>query len=138
VLERRNRLTTSTGFSSATRRGRRAGTRSLVLHLHDSASAAGGQPPRAAPQVGFVVGRAVGTAVRRNLVKRRLRSLTRDRLALLPPDAVLVVRALPASASTTYAGLAQDFDAALQRLGISSDIAPDIGADIDTGTVHGR
>lgn len=80
------------------------------------------------------MGRGVGAAVRRNRVKRRLRSLARERLALLPTEAVLVVRALPASAGTTYSGLAQDFDKALRRL----DIPADLGADIDTGTVHGR
>ncbi len=81
-----------------------------------------------------MVSKAVGTAVRRNLVKRRLRALARERLAALPVGAVLVVRALPASAGTTYAGLAQDFDAALRRLDVSSTI----GTDIETGTVHGR
>jgi ribonuclease P protein component len=70
------------------------------------------------PRVGFVVGKAVGNAVHRNRVRRRLRHLARERLASLPGSAVLVVRALPAAADTTYGGLAEDFDAALRRLGI--------------------
>jgi ribonuclease P protein component len=74
--------------------------------------------------VGFVVGKAVGTAVRRNRVKRRLRSLAAGRLEALPGDAILVVRALPASAGSTYAGLAQDFDRALRRLDVTSDFDP--------------
>ena len=70
------------------------------------------------PRVGFVVSKAVGNAVRRNKVKRRLRHVARERLAALPASAVLVVRALPAAADATYGGLAQDFDAALRCLGI--------------------
>jgi ribonuclease P protein component len=116
VLDRRHRLTTSAGFTTATRRGRRAGTRTLVLHLGVPSSA---DPSGSAdPRVGFVVSKAVGNAVRRNKVKRRLRHVARERLAALPGPAVLVVRALPAAADATYGGLAQDFDAALRRLGI--------------------
>jgi ribonuclease P protein component len=122
VLDRRHRLTTSAGFTTATRRGRRAGTRTLVLHLAVPPVQLGSAEPR----VGLVVSKAVGNAVRRNAVKRRLRHLARERLRSLPASAVLVVRALPASAGATYAGLAQDFDAALRRLGIP------------VGTVNGR
>ena len=65
------------------------------------------------PVVGLVVSKAVGGAVTRNLVKRRLRALVRDRLATLPHDYQVVVRALPASATTPYTRLAADLDAAL-------------------------
>jgi ribonuclease P protein component len=114
VLDRAHRLTTSAGFSAATRRGRRAGTRTLVLHLAvcaDDATAGG-------PRVGFVVGRSVGNAVARNRVRRRLRHLARERLDRLPDTATLVVRALPAAAGATYGGLGQDLDAALRHLDI--------------------
>jgi ribonuclease P protein component len=67
-------------------------------------------------RVGFIVSKAVGNAVTRNLVKRRLRHLTRERLTSLPGSAVLVVRALPASATATYDELAGDLDRALGRL----------------------
>jgi ribonuclease P protein component len=66
--------------------------------------------------VGFVVSKAVGNAVARNRVKRRLREITRARLDLLPDAALLVVRALPASAQASYDALERDVDAALQRL----------------------
>ena len=69
----------------------------------------------AGPRVGFVVSRAVGPAVTRNLVKRRLRHLARERTGQLPANALLVVRALPASASATYAELARELDRGLQR-----------------------
>jgi ribonuclease P protein component len=67
------------------------------------------------PQIGFVVSKAVGPAVTRNKVKRRLRHLARERLASLPGSAVLVVRALPAAAQASYDDLAADLDRALGR-----------------------
>ncbi|QNN54445.1 ribonuclease P protein component [Nocardioides mesophilus] len=110
MLTREHRLTSGLLFAPAIRRGRRAGTRTLVVHLHVAAPDAG-----TSPQVGFVVSKAVGSAVTRNLVKRRLRHLTRERLSLLPGSAVLVVRALPPSATATYAELGADLDRALSR-----------------------
>jgi len=66
--------------------------------------------------VGFVVSKAVGGAVVRNQVKRRLRHLARERLESLPGSAVLVVRALPPAATTTSAQLGVDLDSALRRV----------------------
>ena len=77
-----------------------------------------GSPDASCPQVGFVVSRAVGNAVVRNRVKRRLRHLVRDRLPELPATAVLVVRALPACSEATYDALRRDLDTALMRLGL--------------------
>lgn len=114
MLDRRHRLTSSTDFARATRRGRRAGNRTLVVHV------AVGLADGTDPLVGFVVGKAVGNAVRRNRVKRRLRHLAAERLAVLPVDAVVVVRALPMAADATYDALGQDLHAALSRLGFDS------------------
>lgn len=121
MLTRDRRISSGADFARAVRRGRRAGTRTMVLHLAgpvaQTAPTAAGSPYVAPARVGFVVSKAVGTAVMRNLVKRRLRHLARERLASLPGCAVLVVRALPAAASASYAELGADFDSALSRLG---------------------
>lgn len=109
MLTRAHRLTSSRLFSQSVRRGRRAGTRTLVLHLDVGAGLD-------RPAVGFVVSKAVGPAVKRNLVKRRLRHISRERVSSLPGSAVLVVRALPPAADAPYAALARDFDHALDRL----------------------
>jgi ribonuclease P protein component len=66
--------------------------------------------------VGFIVSKAVGGAVARNQVKRRLRHLARERLTSLPGSAVLVVRALPAAGSASSAELGADLDRALGRV----------------------
>ena len=60
--------------------------------------------------------KAVGGAVVRNKVKRRLRHLMRDRVALFPPGSLVVVRALPGAGDADHEQLARDLDAALQRL----------------------
>ncbi|GGQ89677.1 hypothetical protein GCM10010145_68940 [Streptomyces ruber] len=52
----------------------------------------------------------------RNKVKRRFRHLMRERMVLLPPGSLVVVRALPNAGDADHAQLARDLDAALQRL----------------------
>lgn len=73
-----------------------------------------GDQPEA--RAGFVVSKAVGNAVVRNRVKRRLRHLVRARLASLPESADLVVRALPAAAAASGPELASDLDRCLRRV----------------------
>jgi ribonuclease P protein component len=113
VLPAEQRLRDSTTFREVVRRGRRAGGRLVVLHLHDPAAGSDrGAPARA----GLVVSRSVGNAVTRNTVKRRLRHLLRSRMARLPAGAVLVVRALPASGTASSAVLGAELDRGLGRL----------------------
>ena len=50
---------------------------------------------RQGPRAGFVVSRALGNAVTRNCVKRRLRHLAAAHLANTPDGIDIVVRALP-------------------------------------------
>ena len=109
MLARDHRLTSGRDFAEAIRRGRRAGTATVVLHLVATEEDV---PPR----LGLVVGKAVGGAVVRNQVKRRLRHLIRGRLATLPRGAVLVARALPPAGVATSVGLGSDVDRALSRL----------------------
>lgn len=71
------------------------------------------EEPSAPTRAGFVVSKAVGPAVVRNRVRRRLRHLVRDRLAALPAGSTLVVRALPSAAGATYVRLGVDLDAAI-------------------------
>jgi ribonuclease P protein component len=110
----------STDFERAVRRGRRCGRPTVVLHaslVGTASSAAPGSDVRPGQAlVGFVVSRAVGSAVVRNRVKRQLRAVVRARLDDLPADLLLVVRANPAAASASSELLAADLDRALPRL----------------------
>jgi ribonuclease P protein component len=54
---------------------------------------------------GFVVSRRLGSAVRRNAVRRRLREIVRPMVAQVQPGADLVFTARPASATADYAAL---------------------------------
>ena len=75
------------------------------------------RPGRDEPaRVGFVVSRAVGTAVVRNRVRRRLRHLARGYLGSLPGGSLLVVRANPRAATARQADLAADLDLVLGTL----------------------
>jgi ribonuclease P protein component len=123
VLPTENRLRRRQDFAEAVRRGRRAGRPLLVVHLRRAATdhrdttdphVPGGRTPPA--RAGFVVSKAVGGSVERNLVKRRLRHLVRERLSVLPPGSLVVVRALPGAGGADHAQLALDLDAALTRL----------------------
>jgi ribonuclease P protein component len=112
VLAAAQRLRRRVDFTETVRAGRRASRGSVVVHLVlslDEPARAEQLPARA----GFVVSRAVGGAVVRNQVKRRLRHLVRDRVAGLPQGARLVVRALPAAADRSYQELGRDLDDAL-------------------------
>ena len=113
VLPQQSRMRSSDEFKRVMRSGRRVGGAALSVHL---LLAAGVVPEDAGPKVGFVVSRAVGSAVVRNRVKRRLRELLRGRLACLPGGCLLVVRAHPAAAGASQADLAADLDLVLGRL----------------------
>ncbi|WP_078909865.1 ribonuclease P protein component [Streptomyces sp. NRRL S-87] len=118
MLPSGNRLRRREDFATAVRRGRRAGRPLLVVHLRTSGATDPHEPGgHASPtRAGFVVSKAVGGAVVRNQVKRRLRHLVRDRLAGLPAGSLVVVRALPGAGDADHGALARDLDAALERL----------------------
>ncbi|MDQ4052325.1 MAG: ribonuclease P protein component [Actinomycetota bacterium] len=105
-----HRLRDGDVFRQAARSGRRAASRTLVVHLLWADEAAGPEPVR----VGFVVSKAVGNAVVRNRVKRRLRHLVREQVSLLPGVAAMVVRALPPSAAASSAELRADLGRCLE------------------------
>jgi len=111
VLPASNRLRRSDDFRRAVRSGQRAGRRAVVVHLFRRDEAMP-EPAR----VGFVVNKAVGNAVLRNRVHRRLRAVMATRLPDLPAGSLTVVRALPSSASASYDELVADVDGALTRL----------------------
>jgi ribonuclease P protein component len=117
VLATRNRLRTSTDFSTTVRSGVRNGRRNLVLY---TAPIGAGEPSR----IGFIVSKAVGNAVTRNLVKRRLREAGALSLKGHGTGLTVVVRALPAAATASWDQLLTDYNAALaattKRLGGSS------------------
>ena len=107
MLATRNRLRTSTDFSTTVRSGVRNGRRNVVLY---AAALAPDEPSR----IGFIVSKSVGNAVVRNLVKRRLREAGALSLQKYGSGFAIVVRALPAAAEASWDQLLSDYDAALE------------------------
>ena len=111
MLPAESRMRRSAEFQLTVRRGSRAGRALLTCHLLARAGA-GAQ----APLVGFVVSKAVGNAVVRNKVRRRLRSVLRGYLPSLPGGSLLVVRAHPQAAAARQADLAAELDLVMGTL----------------------
>ena len=98
----------SQDFTDAVRRGVRRGTRTVVVHLHEPTSAVD-EPAL----VGLVVSKAVGNAVERNQVKRRIRGLMATRVTELGAGEKLVIRALASAQNAASETLAGDVDSAM-------------------------
>ena len=115
MLPQQSRMRRPEDFRRVLRTGRRAGGSVVAGHLllvGSDGPVRSGDPAK----VGFVVSRAVGSAVVRNRVKRRLRELMRRRVASLPGGCLLVLRAHPAAAGARQADLAADLDLVIGRL----------------------
>ena len=110
MLPAASRMRKRSEFTRTVRGGTRAG-RSLVSG-HLLRQAGSDEPAR----VGFVVSKAVGGAVVRNRVRRRLRHLARGYLGSLPEGSLLVVRANPRAAAARQADLAAELDLVIQAL----------------------
>lgn len=90
---------------------RRQGSRLLVVHARRT-DARQAQPPR----VGVVVSKAVGNAVVRNRVKRRLRAQVAPLLATVPLGTDIVLRANPAAAGAASREIGEALVRALETL----------------------
>ncbi len=107
-LHRSERLTAGADFTRCYRHGRQLRTGYFTVYAYDRGEGVS--------RLGLAVGKAVGIAVMRNRVKRRLRELFRRQKALVPRGYDLFVRALPASASAPYAGLEAAWCEAMAKL----------------------
>ena len=101
MLDRGNRLVRGDDFRKIMRAGKKQSTSHLVGYLLIEAD----EPKK----FGFVVSKASGGAVKRNLLKRRLRSLVRTQMELFPIGSQVVLRTLPGSAELDFQELSYDF-----------------------------
>ena len=120
---RRNRVTQGSDYRHIVRRGNRVGgaycithavfdVADTVLHPGNPGEPEGGRPAR----YGFIISKAVGNAVTRNLIRRRLKTIVDQRIAQGETDIDVVFRALPASAEASFPVLEQEVNASLDRL----------------------
>lgn len=108
------RVRSGRDFQRVRRRGRQVGGRLLALgYIRRPA------PGRDAPlRAGFAVGKRVGGAVVRNLVKRRLREIVRRAQGSLAPGWDVILNARPPAAEATYAELEAETRDLLARAGL--------------------
>ncbi len=93
-------------FARLRARGRRMSSANLAVFLGDPS------PADPAPLVGISVPKAVGNAVKRNLVRRRLSACVHDALSNDARLRVLIL-ARPGAAEATFAALRQEVFRAL-------------------------
>ncbi|AQY03162.1 MULTISPECIES: ribonuclease P protein component [Microbacterium] len=110
MLARPFRVTRGSDYRLVVRRGSRCGGAKVVTSMLTTGES------RAA-RFGFIISKQVGTAVVRNTVRRRLKAVCADALSRVPEGTDVVIRALPASATATYAELSADVNRCLDRLG---------------------
>ncbi|AKE42292.1 Ribonuclease P protein component [Corynebacterium kutscheri] len=97
----------------------------MHLHLYSYGRLGFEAPFFGGPRAGLVVSKAVGNAVTRHQVSRRLRHIFMQLIDDIPADAQLVIRALPAAATASYEELADDVSQAylkcLKRYGTHAE-----------------
>ncbi|WP_072690462.1 ribonuclease P protein component [Rhodococcus marinonascens] len=122
MLPEPHRLRRHADFSLTVRRGRRMGRGDLVVHALDHAQtdklvSSGG------PRFGLVVSKAVGPAVTRHRVARRLRHVCVDLIELIPTGTDVVIRALPGAATASSRDLDKQLRAGLLRLDLLAPVS---------------
>lgn len=109
-----NRVTLGDDYRGAVRTGRRVGGAFCIVH-------AVFRSPEKPVRFGFIVSKAVGNAVVRNLVRRRLKTVADRSIQSGLVGYDIVIRALPASAEASYVQLEQEVVRSLDRAIRSSE-----------------
>ncbi|MFD4369315.1 ribonuclease P protein component [Rhodococcus sp. NPDC058521] len=125
MLPEPNRLRRHSDFSSTVKRGRRSGRRDVVVHAFDHATTdelirVGG------PRFGLVVSKAVGPAVIRHRVARRLRHICIGLVDRVPEGTDIVIRALPGAATAGSSELEQQIQLLLQRMNLLESVSESV------------
>lgn len=116
------KLNHSAEFSDTMRGAVRAGTRRVVVYVSSAVKteelrdATEVTVTSGGPRFGFIVSKAVGNAVIRHRVSRRLRHICANVANQLSVDDRIVIRALPDSATSTSEKLEADVRHALRRI----------------------
>jgi ribonuclease P protein component len=108
VLAKANRITSADDYRVIVRRGAKVSGAHTVSYLR---SRDAGTDAR----FGFIVSKKVGSAVRRNLVRRRLKAACREALNDGASGVDVVVRALPTAAEAEWSELRTEVLDALAR-----------------------
>ena len=99
MLARAHRLVKAEDYRNTVRRGRRTGTGNTVVYVIERRMIE--LDASAVPRFGFIVSKAVGNAVTRNLIRRRLKSVCYSLIESADSGLDVVVRALPSARNST-------------------------------------
>jgi ribonuclease P protein component len=130
-LGRSRRVRAAREFAAVRGGGRTVHATALMLGWRSADDAA--SPSR----FGFVVGKRVGNAVTRNLVKRRLRAIIAGWQANIVAGQTIVITARPAAATRTFDELSGDVRYLLRRAKLwhnPAPVAPSDAADPQEGS----
>lgn len=99
-------------YRNTVRRGRKYGAAHIVSYVVQRDDT---DPVR----FGFIVSKAVGNAVVRNRVRRRLKAASYEALGRTHPGTDLVIRALPASADASWTTLRSEIFGVIDRVEVN-------------------
>jgi ribonuclease P protein component len=108
VLAKRNRITHGRDYRGTVRKGARFVGSCTVTYIRASDSSSDAR-------FGFIVSKAVGVAVVRNRVRRRLKAASFALLPAVTPGVDVVVRVLPQAASQPYGVLFEELSRSLTK-----------------------
>ena len=101
MLARENRIRTGADFRQVMKTGVKISGKATVIYLKRDESLTHAR-------FGFIVSKTVSGAVGRNLIKRRLRAISRELVANHPTGFDLVIRALPEAKEFEWNRLQQE------------------------------
>lgn len=105
---RQHRITRGEDYRRTVRTGRRVGGALCITHAVFSA-------PEAPARFGFIISKAVGNAVTRNLIRRRFKTIVERRIAAGMCGVDIVFRAFPAIVDVSFDDLEVEVNRALDR-----------------------
>jgi len=108
MLPAEARLRNSSDIAATMRQGTKYSSRLIVMHVAREMSQS--------TKVAFAVGKSVGNSVVRHLIARRLRHILAHELSQLPKGSFVVVRALPGTATASFAELEENVGFALAKV----------------------
>jgi ribonuclease P protein component len=126
VLAKANRITSADDYRAVVRRGAKVAGAHTVSYLRSRES---GTDAR----FGFIVSKKVGIAVRRNLLRRRLKAVCHEALVDGVRGVDVVVRALPGAAEVEWPELREEVLNAITRRSARSTARP-VGATASAST----
>lgn len=109
---RHHRVTRGDDYRRIVRKGNRVGGALCITYAVLRSDADEASPAR----FGYIASKAVGNAVTRNLVRRRLKTITERMLREGISDVDIVIRAFPAAAEASFAQLEADVRRVVTKL----------------------